>query len=43
MELTQNQLLKGNTLLNQHASYIKGTEGSIYVHYWGGETSLKTQ
>lgn len=42
MELTLNQLQKGISILNQHAVYIKGTEGSLYLHYWGGETSLKT-
>ncbi|MBV7504362.1 AraC family transcriptional regulator [Bacillus sp. sid0103] len=42
MEFTQSQLLKGNTLLNQQAAYIKGTDVSLYVHYWGGETALKT-
>ncbi|NYE05860.1 AraC-like DNA-binding protein/mannose-6-phosphate isomerase-like protein (cupin superfamily) [Bacillus niacini] len=42
MELTQNQLQKGITLLNQHAVYIKGTEGSLYLHYWGGDKTLKS-
>lgn len=42
MELTKNQLQQGITLLNQHAVYIKGAEGSFYIHYWGGDTALKS-
>lgn len=42
MELSENTLYTGNSLLNKHAVYLKGKSGSIYVHYWGGETSLKT-
>ncbi|MGG1678203.1 AraC family transcriptional regulator [Neobacillus sp. NRS-1170] len=42
MELTQNQLQKGITLLNQHVVNIKGMVGSLYIHYWGGDTALKS-
>src|SRR4051812_12630955 len=27
-----------NTVLNDHAVYVKGTDVSFYVHYWGGLT-----
>ncbi|WML41489.1 helix-turn-helix domain-containing protein [Neobacillus sp. OS1-2] len=42
MKLTQKQLDRGNSLLNQHAIYLNGEEISLYIHYWGGETSLNS-
>lgn len=42
MKLTQKQLDRGNSLLNQNAVHLIGEEISLYIHYWGGETSLKT-
>lgn len=40
MNLTQNELLRGITLLNRSAVHIQGTDIRLYVHYWGGESAL---
>ncbi|QKE76028.1 helix-turn-helix transcriptional regulator (plasmid) [Arthrobacter citreus] len=42
MKLTQKQLDRGNSLLNQHAVHLIGEEISLYIHYWGGEMSLNS-
>lgn len=42
MFLSQDQLDRGNSLLNEQALYIEGKEISLYVHYWGGERALKS-
>lgn len=40
MKFTQNELLRGNTLLNRSMVHLKGNDIALYVHFWAGETSL---
>ncbi|TJY42640.1 AraC family transcriptional regulator [Cohnella pontilimi] len=42
MEFTQQELNQYNTILNDYAANLSGTDLSFYVHYWGGERKLYT-
>lgn len=40
--MNDHQIHKANEILNRDAIYFKKKKISLYVHYWGGETSLKS-